>query len=93
MTVKDYTKALCALPGGREAQIRHAIQEMAELTVELTKELDGEGNIEKIHEELTDAILMAYQLRIIFGLSEEDWAIRASVKACRTLIEKGLSLE
>lgn len=93
MTIKEYTKALCDLPGGREAQIRHAIQEMAELTVELTKELDGEGDIEKIREELTDSILMVHQLRIIFGLSKEDWGKRASIKANRTLKEKGLSLE
>lgn len=93
MTIEEYTKALCDLPGGREAQIRHAIQEMAELTVELTKEQDGEGNLEKIHDELTDVILMAYQLRVIFGLSTEDWAQKATFKAVRTLQKKGIELK
>ncbi len=93
MTVQDYTKALCDLPGGREVQIRHAIQEMAELTVELTKELDGEGEMRQIREEVADVHLMLAQLIEIFGFSRTELFWMQEDKMRRTFERKGMTWE
>ena len=58
---------------GPVAQIGKAVEEMAELTVELMKQRDSA----KIQEEVADCLIMLYQLRMMYGLTEVDkfiWA-------------------
>ena len=52
-----------------------AMEEMAELTKELSKAYRGKGNVYSIAEEIADVEIMLEQLRIIFSISTEidDW--------------------
>lgn len=52
---------------GKEKQIVVAIEELAELSKELCKELRGMGNQEHIAEEMADVKIMLEELDIIFG--------------------------
>lgn len=66
-----YRKAL--QKWGRDAQIKVAIEEFAELIVELAKEnrsVNG-TNWEKITEEMADAEVMLEQLKIVFANEKE----------------------
>ena len=51
---------------GETKQKLKAIEEMAELIVELVKDLLGDGNPAKVIEELADVENMTVQLRIIY---------------------------
>lgn len=51
---------------GATKQKLKAIEEMAELIVELVKDLLGDGNPAKVIEELADVENMTVQLRIIY---------------------------
>ena len=51
---------------GFESQKIMAIEEMSELTKELTKELRNRGNVENIADELADVEIMLAQLKIIY---------------------------
>ena len=51
---------------GATKQKLKAIEEMAELIVELVKDLLGDGNPAKVSEELADVENMTVQLRIIY---------------------------
>lgn len=72
---------------GTEHQIKKAIEEMGELTVELSRYLmDLEKGTrrtgkELIRGELADVMIMAEQLRIIFGQAEVDAAVEDKIKA------------
>ena len=57
---------------GATKQKLKAIEEMAELIVELVKDLLGDGNPAKVIEELADVENMTVQLRIIY---DEDGMI------------------
>lgn len=48
-----------------------AIEEMSELTKELTKALRGKENIEGIVEELADVYIMLNQVQMMFGISDD----------------------
>lgn len=52
---------------GRVPQIHMAIEEMAELTKELCKDLRGETDLEHIADEMADVQIMLDQLFIIYG--------------------------
>lgn len=52
---------------GSDAQIIKAIEELGELTVELARHRNGQGNIRDLCEELADAFIMLNQLELIFG--------------------------
>lgn len=52
---------------GSDAQIVKAIEELGELTVELARHRNGQGNVEALREELADAFVMLNQLELIFG--------------------------
>lgn len=52
---------------GSDAQIVKAIEELGELTVELARHRNGQGNVEAIREEMADAFVMLNQLELIFG--------------------------
>ena len=54
---------------GTRSQIIVAIEELSELTKELTKHLRGEDNINHISEEMADVYIMLEQLGLMFGNS------------------------
>ena len=55
---------------GFESQKIMAIEEMSELTKELTKELRNRGNVENIADELADVEIMLAQLKIIYNIHD-----------------------
>lgn len=52
---------------GEGPQIAKAIEELGELTVELARDLNGNGNTDAIRGELADAFVMLNQLELIYG--------------------------
>lgn len=52
---------------GSDAQIVKAIEELGELTVELSRHLNGKVNLDAVREELADAFVMLNQMELIFG--------------------------
>lgn len=52
---------------GKHSQLIMAMEEMAELTKELSKNIRGERNITAISEEIADVEIMLEQLKVIFG--------------------------
>ena len=52
---------------GTSAQITKAIEELGELTVELSRHLNGLGSTDAIREEMADSFIMLNQLELIFG--------------------------
>lgn len=52
---------------GVKSQLIVAIEELSELQKELTKQLRGGGDINRISEEMADVYIMLEQLGIIFG--------------------------
>lgn len=55
---------------GKEHQLIICMEEMAELTKELTKHLRGRDNIPQIAEEVADVEIMLEQLKILFDLRD-----------------------
>lgn len=75
---------------GQESQTIKAIEEMSELTVELTKRLNGsESNRSQLLGELADVQVMIWQLVIIYS-SEERFERRINAKLQRTKERYGL---
>lgn len=56
---------------GKEHQLIICMEEMAELTKELTKNLRGRRNFQDISEEVADVEIMLEQVKVIFDLKEE----------------------
>lgn len=56
---------------GKELQIDVAIEEMAELTKELVKDIRGKGIINHIIEEMADVHIMLEQLTIIYDVNSD----------------------
>ena len=52
---------------GADSQVKKAIEELAELQVELCHYLCGRGDLSAISEEMADVRIMLAQLLIIFG--------------------------
>lgn len=63
---------------GEPSQINMAMEEMSELTKELSKRVRGEDNIYAISEEMADVEIMLEQLKHIFGNRSQVDIIRAS---------------
>ena len=59
-----YFKILSNL--GEKHQKIKAIEELNELGTEIAKDLNGQGDVEKIIDELADAWIMLEQLRLIY---------------------------
>lgn len=57
---------------GKEHQTMIAIEEMSELTKEISKEYRGQENIDKITEEIADVYICLEQLQMIYGIENED---------------------
>lgn len=55
---------------GQEKQVMKAIEELGELTVELSKLIAGEGRKGSVAEEIADVTIMLEQLRIMFEMNE-----------------------
>ncbi len=70
-----YTAAVKAK--GKEHQLIVCMEEMAELTKELTKNIRGSKNTTNISEEMADVEIMLEQLRVIFGNRSEVDTIKA----------------
>ena len=62
---------------GKEHQLVLCMEEMAELTKELSKNMRGSKNITNISEEMADVEIMLEQLRVIFGNRSEVDTIEA----------------
>ena len=58
-----------------DKQFNKAIQELAELTVEITKWKEGDPNFEKLLDELFDAEFMIYQLKRLLIQRDHDHEI------------------
>lgn len=56
---------------GKDRQCICAIEELAELQKELTKQLKGEGNIDHIAEEIADCEIILAQIKYIYNLDNE----------------------
>lgn len=57
---------------GSNAQLIVTIEELSELTKELTKVLRGNGKISHVVEELTDVEIMLDQVKLILNISDEE---------------------
>lgn len=62
---------------GKEHQLILCMEEMAELTKELSKNIRGSKNITNISEEMADVEIMLEQLRVIFSNRSEVDTIKA----------------
>ena len=62
---------------GKELQLVLCMEEMAELTKELSKNMRGFKNTTNISEEMADVEIMLEQLRIIYGNRSEVDTIKA----------------
>ena len=71
---------------GIEHQKRKAVEELGEILVELSREQDGRTDKDKIREELADVMIMAEQLRIIYGAQETDGWIRRKIERLRGMM-------
>lgn len=55
---------------GKDAQLKMAIEEMAEITQAICKNFRGNDNIENIIEEIADVEIMLAQLKLIYGIEQ-----------------------
>lgn len=70
---------------GEKAQIIMAIEEMSELTKELTKYLRGKGNVDKIKEETADVFVTVMGVKQLFGISDHSIDQEVKFKLKRAL--------
>lgn len=61
---------------GANAQKLKAVEEMAELTKELCKDLNGQGSLAHISEEMADVEIMLEQLKYIYANTSLVYAYR-----------------
>lgn len=70
MEIKEFVKEIIAKYG--KLQLVIAIEEMSELTKEISKDLRGKGNREHIIEEMADVQLMLDQIKEYYNISQDD---------------------
>jgi hypothetical protein len=63
-----------------------ACEEMAELTVELCKNVNGVGVTEKTIDEIVDVIIMANQMRILYGIDAVDARLDFKLSRLETIL-------
>ena len=68
---------------GADLQKQVAIEEMAELTKEICKDLRGKGNREHIIEEMADVCIMLDQLMIIYDIETNEMLDEIDIKTAR----------
>ena len=61
---------------GKQPQLVMAMEEMSELTKELSKNIRGEKNVSAISEEIADVEIMLEQLKVIYGNRAEVDRVR-----------------
>lgn len=61
---------------GKQSQLIMAMEEMSELTKELSKNIRGENNVSAISEEIADVEIMLEQLKVIYGNRAEVDRVR-----------------
>lgn len=79
-------KAICKY--GKQAQLDVAVEEMAELTKEIIKSKRGASNYHQIVEELADVYIMMTQIKLIYGIYDEELINAMDLKIAR--LEKRL---
>lgn len=79
-------KAICKY--GKQAQLDVAVEEMAELTKEIIKSKRGASNYHQIVEELADVYIMMTQIKLIYGIYDEELINAMDLKIA--LLEKRL---
>lgn len=79
-------KAICKY--GKQAQLDVAVEEMAELTKEIIKSKRGASNYHQIVEELADVYIMMTQVKLIYGIYDEELINAMDLKIAR--LEKRL---
>ena len=62
---------------GKTSQLIMAMEEMSELTKELSKNMRGQSNVSAISEEMADVEILLEQLKVIFGNRAEVDRYRA----------------
>ena len=68
---------------GETIQLIMVVEEIAELTKEITKYFRGKDNRENIIEEVGDVYIMLEQMKIIFDISAEELEITTNKKMKR----------
>jgi hypothetical protein len=68
---------------GKTIQLIMVIEEIAELTKEITKYFRGKNSRENIIEEVGDVYIMLDQMRIIFNITDEELEITMNNKMKR----------
>ena len=63
--------AICQLAVNVYGKTSHCMEEMAELTKELSKNLRGQDNAAHIAEEIADVEIMLEQLKLMFSIRDE----------------------
>lgn len=64
---------------GREAQMLKAVEELAELQVELLHHLGGRGDQSRLCSETADVLIMAGQLRLMLGSARVDGYVHSKL--------------
>lgn len=72
---------------GKDAQLKMAIEEMAELTQAICKSFRCNDNIENIIEEIADVEIMLTQLKLIYKLNKNEVLVK-KVEKLRRLEER-----
>lgn len=68
---------------GKDAQLKMAIEEMAELTQAICKSFRGADNLDNIIEEIADVEIMLAQLKIIYSLNKNEVCLKKAEKITR----------
>lgn len=74
---------------GWELQAVICMEEMAELTKELSKFIRGKGNVEHVKEELADAELCLEEMKTAFGIDDAEIERRKQEKIDRFCERQG----
>lgn len=72
---------------GVESQTIKAVEELAELSVELCKALNGQASIHDIVSEIADVSIMVAQLKIIYGVGLVDIQMDIKLRRLKAMIE------
>lgn len=68
---------------GKDAQLKMAIEEMAELIQAICKSFRGADNLDNIIEEIADVEIMLAQLKLIYGIEQYKVDMHKSLKLFR----------
>ena len=68
---------------GHIGQTVVAIEELSELTKELTKQIRGKGNHEHLVEEVADVLICVKQVKEMYNISEDELAETVRKKVSR----------